>query len=122
MMFMAREGPFGLKFYLKRYYIVMLEQERNNKADQREANCHIVGFQGKEANCRISKQLVIDKCVYQIHPIYNLYAASRDGKIIHIIKQDPNAGFKQPNGYMRHRVRKYGAANWKTLLTGVLTL
>lgn len=52
----------------------------------------IDGFQGKEANCLISKQLVIDGCVCQIHPIYDLYAATRDGKIIHIIRQVPNAG------------------------------
>ena len=78
--------------------------KRNIIANQQEAYFHIIGF----------KQLVIDGCVYKIHPIYDLHAASRDGKIIHIIKQDPIFGFKQPNGYMRHRVRKYGATNRKT--------
>ena len=49
----------------------------NNSTNQGEANCPIVG----------SKQLVIYGCVYQIHPSYDLYAASRDGQIIHVIKQ-----------------------------------
>ena len=62
----------------------MSEDKRRNNTNQKEANGPISDFQGKEANCHISKQLVIDECVYQIHPIYDLYAASRDGKIIHI--------------------------------------
>ena len=37
----------------------------------------ISDFWGKEANCHISKQLVIDGCVDKIHPIYNMYAASK---------------------------------------------
>ena len=52
-------------------------------------------------------QTVIDGCVYQIHPIYDLYAAFRDGQIIHIIKQVPNIGAKQQS------VRKYGDKNQK---------
>lgn len=51
----------------------MSKDKSKNNADQREANC------------RISKQLVIDGCVYWVHPIYNLYAASRDGKIIELV-------------------------------------
>ena len=72
----------------------MSNDNRNNNANQREANCSIVGFRGKEANCHISKQLVIDGCVNQIYPIYDLYVASQDGKIIHIIKQLPPNGSK----------------------------
>lgn len=53
----------------------MSKDERNNNVNQREANCHIIG----------SKQLVIDGCVYQIHPIYNLYAVPKNEKIIHTI-------------------------------------
>ena len=55
----------------------------------------------------------IDGCVYQIHPLYDLYAASIDGKIIHIIRQVPNAGYKQHNRYLRGKVRKYGEKNQK---------
>ena len=57
----------------------MSKDMSNNSTNQREAivYCPIVG----------SKQLVIYGCVYQIHPSYDLYAASRDGQIIHVIKQ-----------------------------------
>ena len=58
-----------------------------NNANQKEAkNGPISDFQGKEVNCHISKQLVIHECTYYVHPIYNLYAASRDGQIIHIMQ------------------------------------
>ena len=92
----------------------MSNDNRNNNANQREANCSIVGFRGKEANCHISKQLVIDGCVNQIHPIYDLYVASQDGKIIHIIKQLPPNGSKQRTGYLQCTGRKYGDKNHKT--------
>ena len=55
-----------------------------------------------------TRNLLINECIYKIHPIYNLYAASKDGKIIHIIKQVPNAGNKNHNGYMAFTVGKYG--------------
>ena len=32
-------------------------------------------------------QTVIDGCVYQIHPIYDLYAAFRDGQIILLLNK-----------------------------------
>ena len=57
--------------------------------------------------------IFIDGCVYQIHPLYHLYAASIDGKIIHIIRQVPDAGYKQHNRYLRSNVRKYGEKNRK---------
>ena len=76
---------------------------KNNTNQQEARNGPIAG----------SKRLVIDECVYQIRPIYDLYAASRDGKIIHIVKQIPNIGAKQQNGYMRCMVRKYGHKNQK---------
>ena len=43
-------------------------------------------FKGKKLIAIFSKQLVINECAYYVHPIYNLYAASRDGQIIHIIQ------------------------------------
>lgn len=65
----------------------MSADKRKNNANQQEAiNSPIAGLERKEANCFISKQLVIDGCVHQIHPIYDLYAASRDGQVIHIIR------------------------------------
>ena len=55
-----------------------------------------------------TRNLLINECIYKIDPIYNLYAASKDGKIIHIIKQVPNAANKNHNGYMAFTVGKYG--------------
>ena len=77
---------------------------KNNASQQEARNGPIVGF----------KQLIIDGRVYQIHPIYDLYAASRDGKIIHIIRQDPSNGNNQHTGYMQCCVRKYGDKNYIT--------
>ena len=57
--------------------------------------------------------IFMDGCVYQIHPLYDLYSACIDGKIIHIIRQVPNAGYKQHNGYLQCKVRKYGEKNQK---------
>ena len=31
-------------------------------------------------------KIEINDCVYKTHPKYNLYAASEDGNIIHIVK------------------------------------
>ena len=58
--------------------------------------------------------ITINECVYKIHPIYNLYAGSEDGKIIHIIKRDTHKGNKSNNGYLRLNVRKHGQSRQKT--------
>ena len=50
----------------------------------------------------------VNKCVYSVHPIYDLYASDENGNIIHIIKKVPNKGKKKYNGYMQCNVRKYG--------------
>lgn len=48
-------------------------RNENVRANQEEArDSSIADIKGKEANCHISKQLLIDGCVYQIHPIYDL--------------------------------------------------
>jgi len=89
--------------------------EKNNAMNLKEAkNCPISDFQRKEANCHIPKQFVINECAYYVYPIYNLDAASRDGQIIHIVKQLPNNGSKQHTGYLQCTVRKYGDKNHKT--------
>lgn len=54
------------------------------------------------------KQKVTEKCVHNIHPVYNLYAASEDAKIIHIVKQKPFIGDKTHSGYILTTVRKHG--------------
>ena len=58
--------------------------------------------------------ITINKCVYKVHPIYNLYGASEDGYIINIIKQMPHRGNKNHTGYFKCRVREHGQSGFKT--------
>lgn len=60
------------------------------------------------------KQIVIDNCVYNIHPIFDMYAASKDAQLIHIVKQVPIKGNKNHNGYMQCMVRKHAQKSQKT--------
>ena len=55
----------------------------------------------------------INNCEYKTHPIYTLYAASKDGRIIHIVKQVPNKGNKNNIGYLIFKVRKFGESGFK---------
>ena len=50
----------------------------------------------------------MNKCVYSVHPIYDLYASDENGNVIHISKKLPIKGAKNHNGYMYCSVRKYG--------------
>ena len=52
-------------------------------------------------------------CVYKTHPIFNLYAGSKDGRIIHIVKQKPHFGNKDRHGYLNCVVRKHGEPGFK---------
>lgn len=54
----------------------------------------------------MSKEIVIDNHVYKIHPYYDLYAASVNGSVIHIVQQEPTFGHKQKTGYTQIIVRK----------------
>ena len=47
----------------------------------------------------------VDNVVYKIHPKFNLYGASEDGKIIYVIKQVPINGTQHKSGYMICGVR-----------------
>ena len=58
-------------------------------------------------------KLIINNRVFKTHPIYTLYAASRDGYIIHIIKQKPNKGNKDRHGYMKCKVRQHGQSGFE---------
>ena len=58
-------------------------------------------------------EIKINNCSYKTHPIYNLYAASKDGRIIHIVKQKPHFGNKNKQGYMTCKVRKFGESGQK---------
>ena len=57
--------------------------------------------------------ITINNCEYKTHQIFNLYAASKDGSIIHIVKQKPHFGNKNNIGYMKCRVRKFGESGFK---------
>ena len=52
-------------------------------------------------------KIEINNIVYNIHPIYDLYASDENGEIIHIIKKVTLKGHKHRNGYMQCVVRKY---------------
>ena len=52
-------------------------------------------------------KIEINNIVYNIHPVYNLYAANENGEFIHIIKKVPTQGVKQHDGYIRCCVKKY---------------
>lgn len=58
-------------------------------------------------------KITIDECVYNVHPIYNLYAGSKDGTLINIIKQKPIQGNKQNMGYLCCYVRRHGQSGQK---------
>ena len=62
------------------------------------------------------KQIVIENCIYNIDPIYTLYAASEDAKRIHIVKQKPIIGRKHSSGYMMYNIRKHGEKTSKCIL------
>ena len=52
-------------------------------------------------------KIIINNCVYKIHPSYDLYATSKNGQIIHIIKRIPSSGNLHNTGYIQLRVRRY---------------
>ena len=58
--------------------------------------------------------ITINNCVYITHPIYNLYAGSKDGYIINIVKQIPNKGNKSNKGYLKVSVREHGQSGSKS--------
>ena len=50
----------------------------------------------------------INKCVYYVHPVYDLYASDENGNIIHIIRKVLHKGNKTHGGYLYFCARKYG--------------
>ena len=59
--------------------------------------------------------ITINKCVYYVHPIYDLYAADCDGNIINIVRRVPNKGYKSRNGYSMFFVRKHAQTGRKNI-------
>ena len=60
--------------------------------------------------------ITINNCVYSVHPIYDLYAGSKDGNMINIIKRVPYKGNKTHNGYLNFCVRKHAQPGQKSYL------
>ena len=53
-------------------------------------------------------KMKIENVSYYIHPVYDLYAADRNGNIINIVKKALIKGYKNNFGYMKCTVRKHG--------------
>ena len=53
-------------------------------------------------------KIEVNKCVYSVHPIYDLYASDKNGNIINIIKKVPLLCTNNNSGYLYITVRKYG--------------
>jgi len=60
-------------------------------------------------------KIEIENCVYSCHPIYDLYAADKDGNVMNIIKKVPHKGNENRNGYMLCMVRKHGQNGQKSI-------
>ena len=58
-------------------------------------------------NIFIMTKIEVNDCVYNIHPVYDLYGSDKDGNIIHIIKKTPSKGHHNNKGYMMCMVRKH---------------
>ena len=50
--------------------------------------------------------ITIKECIYNIHPVFNLYASNQNGQILHIGKTVLMVGNKRYNGYMSRSIRK----------------
>ena len=59
-------------------------------------------------------KIEINECVYNIHPVYDLYASDKDGNVINIIKKVPMKGNENGRGYLNCGVRKHGQNGQKT--------
>ena len=59
------------------------------------------------------KIIYIQDCAFTFHSVYDLYAASEDGRIVHIIKQIPHLGDKDKTGLIYFNVRKHGQPGFK---------
>ena len=59
------------------------------------------------------KIIYIQDCAFTFHSVYDLYAASEDGRMVHIIKQIPHIGDKDKTGFIYFNVRKHGQSGFK---------
>ena len=82
--------------------------------DKTEDNrlCNLQLVTKKENNRMYESQQVT---CFNIHPVYDLYGADKDGNVIHIIKKIPNKGINN-KGYLMHAVRRYSQNGFKNML------
>ena len=64
----------------------------------------------------MNTKIEINDCVYNIHPIYDLYGADKNGYIINIINKIPIKGNCNNRGYMSCNVRKHAQNGQKAML------
>ena len=64
----------------------------------------------------MNTKIEINDCVYNIHQIYDLYGADKNGNIINIINKNPIKGNINNRGYMICNVRKYAQNGKKAML------
>ena len=64
----------------------------------------------------MNTKIEINDCVYNIHPIYDLYGADKNGYIINIINKNPIKGNINNRGYMICNVRKHAQNGQKAML------
>lgn len=59
--------------------------------------------------------ITINETEYRIHPEFDLYAGSKNGKIINIVKKKPFEGYPASNGYKICFVRRHKQRGYKNL-------
>ena len=47
----------------------------------------------------------VNECIYNIHPVYNLYAANENGEIVHIARNIKTLGNKNHTFYLMCNVK-----------------
>ena len=47
-------------------------------------------------------KIIINECVYNVHPVYDLYASDENGNIIHIIKKNTKQRKQNQKGVFKY--------------------
>ena len=66
--------------------------------------------------CHKKMKLFINGKKFRIHPVFNLYAGSKQGEVIHISKFVPVKGNESNSGYLMTAVRGSGDKKTKKML------
>jgi hypothetical protein len=78
---------------------------------------HILDEEVPEINVSVlapaKNRIIISGKSYNIHPVYDLYAGSRDGDIINIVNKKKVGGHTLNTGYLSCMVRKHAQKRYK---------